>query len=56
MGESRTRRKGKEGGYCPFLGFGRDRESFVTTEGFMSRQARPRHGVFGSRPRRLGSQ
>ena len=32
MGESRTRRKGKEGDYCPFLGFGRDRESFVETE------------------------
>ena len=32
LGESRMRRKGKEGGYCPFLGFGRDRESSVAIE------------------------
>ena len=31
LGESKTRIKGKEGGYCPFLSFGRDRERFVMT-------------------------
>ena len=34
LGESRTRRKGKEGGYDPFLSFDRDRERFVATEFF----------------------
>ena len=32
LGESRMCMKGKEGGYCPFLGFGHDREFSIATE------------------------